>query len=39
MAGQIEAWHRYERQAVDEVLPEWSEVNGFTLVRQFSDQA
>ena len=32
-AGQLEAWHQHEQQAIEEALREWSEENGLTLDR------
>lgn len=29
-AGQLEAWHNYEQNAIEEALREWCEVNGLT---------
>jgi len=32
-AGRLEAWHQYEQESFEQALREWSEENGFTLVR------
>jgi hypothetical protein len=31
--GELEAWHRYEENAIEEALRDWSEEHGFMLVR------
>lgn len=32
-AGQLDAWHEYEKAATENALREWCEENGFLLVR------
>lgn len=32
-AGQLDAWHDYEKAATEDALREWCEENGFLLVR------
>ena len=36
-AGQLEAWHSYEQNAIVEALHEWSKEHGLTLVRLPND--
>jgi hypothetical protein len=36
-AGQLEAWHRYQEQAVEQALQEWCEQQGFVVERPRPD--